>query len=225
MSTITLDGASGFLAKAKTPRAGVLLLPMIYGVNRFVKDYAASLAERGLTTLVWDPYPDETLPEGLEAALKLAKELRDTPSLDSMSICIDFLMGELRLDMIGTIGFCLGGRYALMLAARETRIGACVAVYPTIEMPRRPNQDEDAVLRAGEIQCPVQLVVPGHDHVTNAETYERVQVALERRTAATLVERHPEAHHGFMHMAAPADALATKRSRPVIASFLEACLV
>ncbi|HXQ51892.1 MAG TPA: dienelactone hydrolase family protein [Stellaceae bacterium] len=224
MSTITLDGASGFLAKAKHPHAGVLLLPMIYGVNRFVQDYAASLAERGLTTFVWDPYPDETLPEGRDAALNLAKELRDGPSLDSMAICIDFLMGELRLDQIGTIGFCLGGRYCLMLAAKETRIGACAAVYPTIEMPRRANQDEDAVLRAGEIQCPVQLVVPGHDHVTNAETYERLQTALERRSAYTLVQRHPEAQHGFMHTPDPANALATKRSRPVLSAFLEACL-
>jgi carboxymethylenebutenolidase len=224
MSTITLDGASGYLAKAKSPRAGVLLLPMIYGVNRFVRDYAGALAERGMTTLVWDPYPDETPPEGLDAALHLAKELRDTPSLDSMSICVDFLMGELQLDTIGTIGFCLGGRYCLMLAAADARIGACAAVYPTIEAPRRANQDEDAVLRAGEIACPVQLVIPGHDHITQAETYERLQTALERRAAYTVVQRHPDAHHGFMHTPEPANAIAAKRSRPVLSAFFEACL-
>ena len=224
MRTITLDGASGHLAEAKKPLGGVLLLPTIYGLNKFATDFATMLAERGLTTFLWDPYAGEALPKSFEEALSRAQQLRDGPSLDAMSIAVDFLMGELRLDKVATIGFCLGGRYGLLLAARETRIEACTVVYPSITSPRGDNQDEDAVIRAGEIPCPVQLVMPGHDNVTNPDTYQRLKSTLERRAAETVVQLYPAAHHGFLHAPGPENEAAAKHAPPLIGAFLESHL-
>jgi carboxymethylenebutenolidase len=224
MSTVTLDGASGFLARAERRRGAVLLLPMIYGVNKFVREYAASLATAGLSTLVWDPYPDEEPPGSLQAALARSETLRDGPSLDAMSICVDYLLGEFKLDTVGIIGFCLGGRYALPLAARESRIGACVSIYPTIHSPRQANEDEDVVSRAGEIGCPVQLVYPGRDHLTGKETFQRLQENLQRRPAPTVIHLLPAAGHGFMHTPGPENETAARMTRPLVAAFLAACL-
>ncbi|MGH7091379.1 MAG: dienelactone hydrolase family protein, partial [Stellaceae bacterium] len=131
MSTIELEGASGFLVRAEKQVGGIVLLPTIYGVNRFVRDFAQSLAAQGLTTLIWDPYSGDALPESYEAAAAKAARLRDIMSLDAMAICVDHLMSELRIDAVGTLGFCLGGRYVLLLAAREPRLVAAVAVYPS----------------------------------------------------------------------------------------------
>lgn len=211
--------------RAKNQRAGVVLLPTIFGVNPFVREYAASLAADGISTLIWDPYPDEPLPAGYDAARARGGQLRDTPSLDAMSICVDFLLGELRLDHVGTIGFCLGGRYCLLLAARDTRIGACASVYPSIPSPRSPNQEEDAVSRAAEIACPVQLLYPGRDHVTSNETFYRLQPMLQRREASTVVHLFPLAAHGFMHNDGPENHAADRQSRPLVTAFLQACLV
>jgi carboxymethylenebutenolidase len=224
MSTITLDGASGFLTRAKHPRAGVVLLPTIYGVNPFMKEFAAHLAEAGLTSLVWDPYPDEPPPAGFDAALKRGEELRDGPSLDGMAMCIDYLMGELRLDAVGTLGFCLGGRYCLLLAAREKRLGACVSVYPSIHSPRRPNQDEDAIARAADIACPVHVVYPGRDNVTNNEVFYRLQQTLQQRQAQTMVQLFPAADHGFMHNPGAINQTAAQQTTPLATSFLQTCL-
>jgi carboxymethylenebutenolidase len=224
MTTIDLDGASGFLVRAQHAKGGVLLLPTIYGVNAFAREYASSLAAAGLTTLIWDPYAGDALPASFEEARKRGTQLRDMPSLDAMAICVDHLLGELRLDAVGTIGFCLGGRYGLLLAARESRIGACVSVYPTISSPKGENQDEDAVVRAGEIQCPVQLVYPGKDHITTGETFHRLQDTLQNRDAATVVQLFPAAEHGFMHMAGAVNEAADRRARPVIGAFLQASL-
>jgi carboxymethylenebutenolidase len=225
MSTIDLDGASGFLVRAQKQRAGVLLLPTIFGVNRFVLDFAEGLAAAGLTTMVWDPYPDEELPGSYDAARSRAGALRDGPSLDAMSICVDHLLGEMRVDAVGTLGFCLGGRYCLMLAARETRLGACAAVYPSIHAPKHANQDEDAVVRAGEIACPVQVIYPGRDRVMNTETFFRLQETLQRREAATMVQLYPSADHAFMHTAGAANEAADRHARPLVRAFLEASLV
>lgn len=62
MTNITFDGAAGYLVRAKTQRAGVVLLPTIFGVNPFVRDWASMLAEHGITTLIWDIYPGADLP-------------------------------------------------------------------------------------------------------------------------------------------------------------------
>jgi carboxymethylenebutenolidase len=225
MSTVDLDGASGFLVKAQPQRAAVLLLPTIHGVGRFVRDFAEGLAAVGLTTMIWDPYPDEELPSSTEAALSRAGQLRDGPSLDAMSICVDHLLGEMRADTVGTVGFCLGGRYCLLLAARETRLVACAAVYPSIHEPKFPNQDEDVVVRAGEIACPTQLIYPGRDRVTNVETFQRLQETLQRRKAPTMVQLYPDADHGFMHTAGAANEAADRHAQPLVRAFLEASLV
>lgn len=225
MSTIDLDGASGYLVKAQHQRAGVLLLPTIHGVGRFARDFAEGLAAAGLTTMIWDPYPDEDLPGSTEAALSRAGQLRDGPSLDAMSICVDHLLGEMRVDAVGTVGFCLGGRYCLLLAARETRLGACAAVYPSIHTPKFANQDEDAVVRAGEIACPVQLIYPGRDRVTNTETFHRLEETVRRRSGPTMLQLYPDADHGFMHTAGAANEAADRHARPLVRAFLEASLV
>jgi carboxymethylenebutenolidase len=225
MSTIDLDGASGFLVRAQNQRAGVLLLPTIFGVNKFVREFAGGLAAAGLTTLIWDPYPGDELPGSYDAARARAGELRDGPSLDAMSICVDHLLGEMRVDAVGTVGFCLGGRYCLLLAARETRLAACAAVYPSIHAPKQDNQDEDAVVRAGEIECPVQLTYPGRDRVMNSDTFHRLQETLQRRIGATMVLVYPGADHAFMHTAGADNEAADRHARPLVRAFLETSLV
>ena len=78
---------------------------------------------------------------------------------------------------------------------------------------------------AAEIACPVHLVQPGHDHVSSVETYTTLKQALHQRTAATIVQVHPEAEHGFMHRDKPeANKTATAIAAPQLIAFLKACL-
>ncbi|HUZ72092.1 MAG TPA: dienelactone hydrolase family protein [Stellaceae bacterium] len=224
MTTITFDGAAGYLVRAKTQRAGVVLLPTIFGVNPFVRDWASTLAEHGITALVWDIYPGEDLPGDYNAAIKAAGRLRDAPALAAMTKCVDFLAGELHVTTVGTMGFCLGGRYVFMLAAQDRRLAACAAIYPSIHAPNQPSQDEDAVARAAAIACPVQLVYPGRDHITSNETFHRLQQNLQRRDAPTAVQYYPTAGHGFLHNDAPENQAAARQARPLISAFLAGCL-
>jgi carboxymethylenebutenolidase len=94
---------------------------------------------------------------------------------------IDYMESDLALTSIGVLGFCLGGRYALIAAAQENRIKACAAAYPSIENPRLPNQQHDAVAVAADIRCPVHVLQPGHDHVATVETYATLRETQRRR--------------------------------------------
>lgn len=225
MSMVTFDGATGYLVRAKTQRAGVVLLPTIYGVNPFVRDIAAALATDGITTLIWDIYEGAALPAGFDEARRRAGLLRDGPALAAMRKCVDYLANEIGVASVGTLGFCLGGRYCFILGARERRLTACVSVYPSIHTANEGGQTEDAVTLAAEIACPVQVIYPGRDQITSRATFDRLQHNLQSRpAAATVIQLHPLAEHGFMHNEAPENLAADRRARPLIAPFLNACL-
>jgi len=223
---IAREGLHGYLAQPEGgAQGGVLILPTIFAVNPFARGFADGLAHAGLAAAVWDPYSGLPLVTEYEESRKRSRTLTDAGVAAMLSKWIDFMLGGLRVKSLGTIGFCLGGRYGLLLAAQDQRIKACAVAYPTIEMPMLPNQQQDALAVADAIRCPVHLMQPGHDHVTSADTYGTLKEALHRRSAPTTVQFHPDAEHGFMHRKEPeANRIATTLATPQVIAFLQACL-
>lgn len=220
--TVTIGGVPHYLTRAAAPAtAGVLLLPHAPGIDAFVRDFADRLAARGLPSVAWNPYPD--LPMGATFEKRPAKPA-DGAAVEMMSKCIDFMHAELGAQRIAAIGFCMGGRYALLLGAKEPRLNAAVAAYPSIPAELAPGQDTDPVVAAASIACPVQLLYPGRDHITSRAVFEKLQTNLEARSAPTAIQIYPDAEHGFMHAKGEHNALATRRARPQIDGFVEAYL-
>ena len=224
---IRQSGLFGFLAQPDAPtKAGVVILPTIFGVNAFARGFAETLARSGLAAAVWDHYEGAPLTTDYEESKKRAKNLTDAKMHGAVKSWTDYLTSELGLDAVGVIGFCMGGRYALMVPARNKRIKACAAAYPSIEVPRKSNQAEDAIALAAEVTCPVLVMQPGHDHVASPETYAALKAALTKRSAPTIWHYYPDAEHGFMHRPEPAaNPAATRIASPQIVAFLQACLV
>jgi carboxymethylenebutenolidase len=223
---ISIGRVHGHIAHAGRPRAGVLVLPTITAVDTPMRERARLLAEAGFTAMVWDPYPGEVPPTDLPAAQARAGKLNDS-AVDAMVECVSHLLDKLKLPAVATLGFCLGGRYALLLAARDRRLFACVPYYPSVRIPISPNQTLDAVAMAADIRCPVHMVHAGADQVFVPAAFIKVREALERRPAATVVQVHPGAVHSFMRpdlQSVPANASATRLSWPPVLAFLETCL-
>ena len=173
---IEYEGIHAYRAQPETLGAGgVLLLPTIFGLN-YVCDYADWLAESGFATLVWDPYPGEAPITDIHIAAKRASKLQDD-ALDAFSRLADYMLGPMRLAKIGTLGFCMGGRFNLLFTSHDRRLSACVPIYPSLPEDGRPNQSLDAVALAANIARPVQLVYPGRDHVTSYDTFVRLNTA------------------------------------------------
>lgn len=223
---ISSGRVNGLLTHAERPRAGVLILPTITGVDAPMRDRAQQLAGAGFSSLIWDPYPGEAPPADLPSAQARAPKLNDG-AVDAMSDCVTHMLGKLKLPAVAVLGFCLGGRYAVLLAARDRRLFACVPYYPSIRIPMSPNQSLDAVALASDIRCPVHLIHAGADQVFVQEAFVKVREALERRQAPTFVQVHPGAVHSFMRpdlQSVPANAQATRLSWPPVLAFLETCL-
>jgi carboxymethylenebutenolidase len=222
--TLTIGDRVGYLARPADAQAGVLLLPSVHGIDQYSKAYAHALAEAGLATVIWEPFPGQAPAETREQRAARLAPLTDATSLHEMTWWLDLMAKELSLTKIGTAGFCLGGRYALLLSTHEWRIAACVSYYPTIETPPLPGQSEDVVALAKTIACPVHMIRAGKDHLTSEDVFQRLQANLQSRDAPTIVQHYPHGDHGFMQRTGAPNEAAIHLSTPQTIAFLTAAL-
>jgi carboxymethylenebutenolidase len=223
---IAMDRVNGHLAHADRPRGGVLILPTVTGVDAPMRERARILAEAGFTSLVWNPYPGEVSPADLASGRLLAEKLNDG-AVETMSDCVSYLLNTLRLPAVAVLGFCLGGRYAVLLAAKDPRLVACVPYYPSIRVPMSSNQTLDALALAADIRCPVHLVHGTADQVFLHSVFQQLRDMLEKRKSPTVVQVHPGAVHSFMRPdlhSVEANAAAARLSWPPVMAFLQICL-
>ncbi len=216
----------GYVAVPKAgARGGVLILPTIFGVNEFVRGYADALANAGLAAAVWDINSGLPLSTDYQECIRRARTLTDEGVLNMAARWHDALKAQCSSGAIGVLGFCIGGRFALLQVSQNRSIAACAIAYPSIENPRLQNQAMDALALAANIACPVQMLRPGNDHVSSPETYEMLTRALLSRRQPTSIQTYPEAEHGFMHRQTPeANVAATKLASPQVIAFLQGCL-
>jgi carboxymethylenebutenolidase len=210
-SLVTVDGLNAYLARpAGGSSAGMLMLPMITGIGQQIRDWADELARTGVTALSWDPWggrpsADETPTDVLFGWMS---ELDDDACLDEQRRLLDHLTGELGCSAVGTIGWCLGGRFALLLGGRENRLANVVAYHPTVPEPPAPHHTADVVAHCASIQAPVMMLYPGADDLVPLQSFQRMQGALcGRSTGASIVHVYPGAEHGF--------TAATRHGNPV----------
>jgi carboxymethylenebutenolidase len=223
---VAAGAVDGHVTHAERPRGGVLMLPTITGVDAHMKDRARALAEAGFTAMIWNPYPGETPPADTASAQPRAAKLNDG-ALDGMSACVGHLLDKLRLPTVAVMGFCLGGRYAVLLAAKDKRLVGCVPYYPSIRVPMSPNQTLDALALAADIACPVHLIHGTADQVFVHAVFLKLRDVLDARKVTTTVQVHPGAVHSFMRPdlhTQPANAEAARLSWPPVVAFLESCL-
>ena len=209
--------------------AGVLLLPSAVGLVPASDDQLTRLATAGLAALAWDPYSayDPAMPR--EERAKISETvLMDSDALREQSGWIDIMQNKLGLASLGVLGFCMGGRMALLLAAADPRVKAAAAFYPTMRDPR-PANAIDLPPVADQIICPVQVHYPGKDHLTSHASLQRLRAALDARQAVppAAVIHYPQARHGFLGKTQeenPADFESGMTSWAVTTAFFTATL-
>jgi carboxymethylenebutenolidase len=212
---------NGWLERSASANgAGMLLLPHVTGIEPEMKVEAQHFAAAGFTTFVWDPYPGFDLEHGGTPP----RCIDETVAQDQVA-CVDYVLANLGVQRLGMLGWCMGGRMALNLAARERRLSAAVAYYPSIRDPRR-DDEIDAVAIAGEIRCPLQVVYPGKDHVTNNATFAALRKSLDSCPGPVVIQVYPQAVHGFLSRQdqSEANAEAGRLSWPQTMAFLTAAV-
>ncbi|TWD80479.1 carboxymethylenebutenolidase [Kribbella amoyensis] len=229
MTFVTVGGLRTYQARPTTGRGGhgMLLLPMITGIGEQLRAWADELAERGITALVWDPFDGRSTDNSSREELsELLRGLDDDEVLRDQTTLLDHLFGELECGSAGVIGWCLGGRFALLLAAREHRLASVTAFHPTVPSRLAANHSYDAIADAAAITAPVMVVYPSADTVVPVADFEALQTSLQSRpTGATISQFFPGADHGFSDRSRhdkEVNADAFRLSWPVALAFVEA---
>ncbi|MGF6413548.1 dienelactone hydrolase family protein [Paraburkholderia sp. MM5482-R1] len=215
---------SAYLAKPKNGSGpGLILLQEIFGINGYMKSMADRFAEEGYVVVVpdlfWRMKPGVVLgysDEDFAAALDYNERL----SIDLAVADIQSTAKALRAlsqhgSKIGALGYCLGGKLA-MLAASRTDVDCAVSYY---------GVGLDAYLHeVPSIRCPMVFHFAGEDAFCPQETREKIQAALSSNAA---IEQYVYAgcDHAFAtsereHFDKPAAMMAYSRSLSMLRRIL-----
>ncbi|MFF2149146.1 dienelactone hydrolase family protein [Kitasatospora sp. NPDC058190] len=133
--------AHGYLARPpQGVGPGLVVVQEWWGLTSHVADMADRFAAEGFTVLAPDLFGGATTHDRAEAA-RLKRELPVERAVEDLSGAVDHLLsldGAVS-DAVGVVGFCMGGGFALMLAARSG--DKVAAVVPFYGLPPDPDFD------------------------------------------------------------------------------------
>ena len=196
----TLDGKGRFdtyvAEPASTPRAAIVVIQEIFGVNAGIRSKCDRLAADGYLALApdlfWQIAPgvelDPDVPGQMQRALDLMGQFDQDAGIRDIEATIRTARGMLAEGgKVGVVGYCLGGRLAFMTAAR-TDVDASVGYY---------GVGIDGLLgEAHAIAHPVLLHIPQEDHFVDKDAQARMHAGLDDHPKVTLFD-YPGEDHGF----------------------------
>lgn len=188
MQQADIDGIQAVVSSPSVPAPwpGVVVLHEAAGLNRDMRRIVNRLSSRGYAAIAPDLYSGGARP------LCIARTVRDMldPARRSTTDRIEQVRQwlaarpDVDAERIGVIGFCMGGGFAVVAAARSPFAAAAV------NYGRVPT---DTSLLAGS--CPVVANYGAQDPLTPRGTAERYEAALD----AAGVEVDIEVFHGVGH--------------------------
>jgi carboxymethylenebutenolidase len=199
VSISTLGGDERFdcyLARpASKPRAAIVVIQEIFGVNAGIRRKCDKLAAEGYLALAPDLFcrlkPNVELDPDVDSEFKTALELMGRFDQDEgvrdIEATIRYARNTEGCTKVGVVGYCLGGRIAFMTAAR-TDADASVGYYAV---------GIDNLLREKHaIANPLMLHIPTGDHFVGPEAQKAMHEGLDDHPKVTLCD-YPGLDHGF----------------------------
>jgi carboxymethylenebutenolidase len=203
----TSEGAKipGYLARSRENGRypGIVLLHDIFGVSDHARDIARRFANAGFVVLVPDCFAridlgtDETKVRSVAGQLEDRLTVRDIEGAAALLRSLPFCSGR-----VGTVGFCMGGRSALLIACSSDKIDATIdcwggSVTPdTSVTPQHPVPVSDL---AKNIKRPLYAVFGANDENPSqahaAQLHERFQ--HEGKLGLVTMETFANAGHAF----------------------------
>ena len=197
ISTLTGDGAfSAYVARPQgLPRAAIIVIQEIFGVNAGIRRKCDRLAEDGYVAiapdLFWRLEPGVQLDPDVESELHRAFDLmgrfNQDGGISDIEAGIKYARHSEGCNKVGAVGYCLGGRLAYMTAAR-TDVDATVGYYP-VGIPELLREKH-------AIANPLMLHIAGADHFVDPDAQQAMHEGLDDHPKVALHD-YPGLDHGF----------------------------
>lgn len=195
----TLDGNesfSGYVARpADSPRAAIVVIQEIFGVNAGIRRKCDKLAEDGYLAIAPDLFwrmergieLDPDVEPEFQQALEWMEKFDQDAGVRDIEATIKHLREKEGAGKVGAVGYCLGGRLAYMTASR-TDCDATVGYY---------GVGIDNLLREKHaIAHPLMLHIPTEDGFVDKDTQKAMHEGLDDHPKVTLHD-YEGLDHGF----------------------------
>ena len=191
------EQASGLLVTpdGKGPFPATIVIQEWWGLNDWVKEQARALAKEGYVALAVDLYRGKVATKQ-EDAHQLMMGTPPDQALRDLRAGFAYLEAHpaVKKGRVGSIGWCMGGRYALQLATVEAKLAAAVAYYGA------PPTDAAAI---AAIQAPVLGSFGAEDKGPTPEQALAFEAAMKKAGKTIDVKVYPGAGHAFANVNNP----------------------
>lgn len=208
MPEVTLKSADGgpFSAYLSLPPAskdkvpGIIMMQQIFGVNAEMRGFTDDFAAHGYVAicpdLFWRQQPGVQITPGtaesFQKALGLAQKFDHDKAVDDLKSAMAFLRVHPACNgKIGTVGYCLGGLLAFLMAARSD--ADCNVGYFGVGI-------EKEITDAARVSKPLMLHIPEKDRHVPPEIQALIKEALKGKAE---LYSYPNADHAFNRVEAP----------------------
>jgi carboxymethylenebutenolidase len=201
--TIPVGDGAAMPAMLATPEGGpapaVLVVSDVYGPSPFYEDLAARAATAGFEALL----PDYFFRVGgleertREAAMARRQRLDEGRALEDLRDSLRWLRERPgHSGHIGTVGFCMGGTYVLLLSSLEADLATvCYYGFPAYRAPSGPPSPIDV---ADRMRGPILGVWGDQDAGVGMDNVAELARRLEERGADYRQRVYQGLGHGFL---------------------------
>lgn len=181
------------------PFPALIVIQHQTGVDQFIQNSAARLAESGYLALAPELYHRDG-PNCQDDMRTRSARLGDRRVIADVDAAVGFLQRQNNVDgkRVGIIGFCMGGRVVYLMAAANAAFKAAVTYYPGNIFRAWGRDTPSPFERTAAINCPLQ----GHfgDDDKNPSPQDRIKLAdeLAKHNKACEFHTYANAGHAFM---------------------------
>lgn len=176
---------------------GIVIAQEIFGVNASLREVADEYAGEGFAVIVpdlfWRIRPGIELgytDADRQEAFGLLKKFDAGKAVQDLNDAASWLGRREAVSSVAVLGFCLGGRLAILAAAANPGYAAAISFYGV-----RADENVDEI-RA--INCPFQFHVGDNDSQIPLEAVKVVEESIADRPNARLFI-YPGAQHAFFN--------------------------
>lgn len=219
------DGSGSFSAYAALPETGasapaVIVIQEIFGVNKNMRDICTGLAQKGFLAvcpdLFWRQEPGIQLTDQSEAEWQRAFQLYNgfdvDKGIDDLKTTLDFVRSRKECSgRVGTLGYCLGGKLAYLMATSSS--ADCNVSYYGVGI-------ESILDESAGIKKPLLMHIAEKDKFVPPEAQQKIIAAL-KDNGHVEIQLYAGMDHAFTRIGgAHYDKAAAEKANARTAAFL-----
>jgi carboxymethylenebutenolidase len=185
MAPDSVSGGWNFFLARGDSKVGVVLVHEIFGYSPYTEATAKALAEAGVSAAAIDLFRGKRA-TSIEEGRALRAAVSREELADGIRNGVELLRREAKAQVVGAMGFCMGGGFALQ-AACDLGLEFTVVFYGMI------TDEEDTA----KLKGPVLIILGSEDQAVTPWAFQKFLPAAMKHKKRVELELYPNCRHAF----------------------------